>query len=79
MTNAQMLEYRYDSQQDSASWGRGLVVGGEVLLWMNFLPLMCLYQGIRDGSEFWTWWLVIESVTGLLMMLAGWWMNWRVS
>lgn len=51
--------------------GNTLVTVGKVLLWMDFLLLAFVYVGIRSGSDFWMWWVIIEGVLGLVLLEVG--------
>jgi hypothetical protein len=51
--------------------GNTLITVGKVLLWMDFLLLAFVYVGIRSGSDFWMWWVIIEGVLGLILLEAG--------
>jgi hypothetical protein len=51
--------------------GNTLVTVGKVLLWMDFLLLAFVYVGIRAGSDFWMWWVIIEGVLGLVLLEVG--------
>lgn len=51
--------------------GNTLVTVGKVLLWMDFLLLAFVYVGIRSGSDFWMWWVIIEGVVGLVLLEVG--------
>jgi hypothetical protein len=48
-----------------------LVTVGKVLLWMDFLLLAFVYVGIRAGSDFWMWWVIIEGLLGLVLLEVG--------
>lgn len=47
------------------------MTAGKVLLWMDFLLLAFVYVGIRSGSDFWMWWVIIEGVLGLVLLEVG--------
>jgi len=51
--------------------GNTLVTVGKVLLWMDFLLLAFVYVGVRSGSDFWMWWVIIEGVLGLVLLEVG--------
>jgi hypothetical protein len=51
--------------------GNTLVTVGKVLLWMDFLLLAFVYVGIRSGSDFWMWWVILEGVLGLVLLEVG--------
>jgi hypothetical protein len=51
--------------------GNALMTVGKILLWMDFLLLAFVYVGLRGGSDFWTWWVIIEGVTGLVLVEVG--------
>lgn len=44
---------------------------GKLLLWIDFLLLTFVYVGLRGGSDFWLWWVIIEGVIGLLLLEIG--------
>jgi hypothetical protein len=51
--------------------GNTLMTVGKVLLWMDFLLLAFVYVGIRGGSDFWMWWVLVEGVLGLVLVEIG--------
>ena len=51
--------------------GNTLVTVGKLLLWTDFLLLAFVYVGLRGGSDFWMWWVIIEGVIGLLLLEIG--------
>lgn len=51
--------------------GNALMTVGKLLLWMDFLLLAFVYVGLRSGSVFWMWWVIIEGVIGLLLLEIG--------
>jgi hypothetical protein len=51
--------------------GNTLVTVGKVLLWMDFLLLAFVFVGLRSGSDFWMWWVIVEGVVGLVLIEVG--------
>jgi len=51
--------------------GNTLVTVGKLLLWVDFLLLAFVYVGLRAGSDFWIWWVILEGVIGLLLLEIG--------
>lgn len=51
--------------------GNTLVTVGKILLWMDFLLLAFVYVGLRSGSDFWMWWVIVEGVLGLVLIEVG--------
>ncbi len=51
--------------------GLVLMTVGRVLLWMDFLLLIFVYVGLRSGSHLWLWWVIVEGVTGLILLEVG--------
>jgi hypothetical protein len=51
--------------------GNTLMTVGKLLLWMDFLLLTFVFVGLRGGSDFWLWWVIIEGVIGLLLLEIG--------
>jgi hypothetical protein len=51
--------------------GNTLMTVGKLLLWVDFLLLTFVFVGLRGGSDFWLWWVIIEGVIGLLLLEIG--------
>jgi hypothetical protein len=52
--------------------GRALIACGHVLLWTDLLIILTIGSvGVRTGSSFWTWWVVIEAVAGFVLLALG--------
>jgi hypothetical protein len=51
--------------------GNTLVTAAKLLLWLDLIPLAFVYVGIRGGSHFWMWWVVIQAMLGVALMGAG--------
>ena len=51
--------------------GMALITVGKVLLWMDFLLLAFVLEGLRDGSQMWMWWVLGEGILGLLLIEIG--------
>lgn len=47
------------------------MVGGGVLLLMDFLVVWFTYMSVKDGSYFWVWWVAVQGVIGLAAILGG--------
>jgi hypothetical protein len=56
---------------DNQRRGSVLMTAGKVLLWMDLIPLIFTYVGLRSGSHFWLWWLIAEGVAGILLVAIG--------
>jgi hypothetical protein len=56
---------------EGAETGNTLMTVGKVLLWADFLLLAFVHVGIRSGSDFWLWWVIIEGVVGLVLIEVG--------
>jgi len=54
-----------------AGTGNTLVTVGKLLLWCDFLLLMFVHVGLRAGSDFWMWWVILEGVAGLVLLEVG--------
>ena len=48
-----------------------MAVAGKTLLWMDLLLLAFVYNGIRAGSYFWLYWVVIEGILGFALLAIG--------
>jgi|GraSoiStandDraft_5_1057265.scaffolds.fasta_scaffold711409_2 hypothetical protein len=53
-------------------FGLGLMTVGKLLLWVDFLLLAFVYDGIRSGSRMWLWWVIGQGVIGLILIEIGW-------
>jgi hypothetical protein len=62
---------RKEELQLQSRWSTGLVVGGEVVLWMAFLVVWFTYMSVKDGSDFWVWWVLVEGLVGLAAIVGG--------
>jgi len=51
--------------------GIGLITCGKVLLWMDMLLLLFVFTGLRNGSFFWTWWVLGEGILGFGLVGIG--------
>lgn len=70
MEYIEKLRFREEIQLRSR-WSSGLIVGGKVLLWMNLLLVWFWNMSTRDGSNFWLWWVVVETIVGAVAVLGG--------
>jgi len=52
-------------------WSNGLIAAGMVLLLMDFLVVWFTYMSIKDGSNFWVWWVVVQGLIGAGAVLGG--------
>ena len=71
-----MPETNYVRLKEDAGIGRArrgavLMVVGRVLLWMDVLLAMFVYVGVRNGSHFWTAWVLVEAFLGLALIIIG--------
>ncbi len=73
MPDTHLLEFREQIQMGPARRGTVLVVAGRVLLWMDLLLLSFVYMSVRDGSDFWLWWVLAEALLGGTLVLFGSW------
>ena len=62
---------RQEEVQLRSRWSSGLMVGGGVLLLMDFLVVWFTYMSVKDGSYFWVWWVAVQGVIGLAAILGG--------
>jgi len=61
------------------SFGLGLITVGKLLLWVDFLLLAFVYDGIRSGSRMWLYWVIAQGVLGLILIGIGWRKRGRLS
>ena len=66
----------YFRLKEEASFGQRrtgavLVTVVKILLWMDLLLLIFVYVSLRNGSQFWLWWVVIEGVLGFVLLAIG--------
>jgi hypothetical protein len=54
----------------SRKWN-GLAVAGKTLLWMDLILLAFVYNGVRAGSYFWLYWVLIEGILGVALLALG--------
>lgn len=60
-----------DAMQRDMRLGIGLQVMGWTLLAFNGIILTFVWSGVRIGSNFWLYWLIIEGVLGMALAKAG--------
>jgi len=70
MTEIDKLRRQVEFQLQSR-WSSGLIVAGEVLLLMAFLVVWFTYMSVKDGSDFWVWWVLVECGVGLAAIVGG--------
>jgi hypothetical protein len=51
--------------------GGVIVTVGKVLLWMDLILAIFVYDGIRAGSHLYLWWVVGEFILGAGLMVWG--------
>lgn len=51
--------------------GGVIVTVGKVLLWMDLILVIFVYDGIRAGSHLYLWWVVGEFILGIGLMAWG--------
>jgi hypothetical protein len=53
------------------SIGTRMLAVGWVLLIFDCIPVVWLWVGWRSGSMFWTWWVAVEGILGLFLIMTG--------
>ena len=71
--DADQIRYEEEIEIREARWDSAMIVTGELLLWVDLLPLAFAYSSIRDGSWFWVWWVLSQGALGGLMLIGGAW------
>jgi hypothetical protein len=71
-----MSDLHYVRVKEEAAFGRrrlGAVIltVGKWLLIFDVILLSFVYVGLRGGSQFWMWWVIIEAVLGLVLIGVG--------
>lgn len=51
--------------------GGVIITVGKVLLWMDLLLAIFVYDGLRAGSHLYLWWVVGEFILGVGLMVWG--------
>ena len=51
--------------------GSVLVTVGWVLIAMDCILSVWIWVGLRSGSDFWLWWVIIEGVLGVAFIFYG--------
>ncbi len=73
MPDTHLLDFREEIQMGRARRGTVVMAAGRVLLWMDLLLLSFVYMSVRDGSDFWLWWVIAEALLGGSLVLFGSW------
>ena len=73
MRDPEDVWFQEEVQMGRAVPGNAAVVIGKILLWYNLIPFAFIYMSVKDGSNFWLWWVVVEGVVGLASLVGGFW------
>ena len=60
-----------DNTVQNRRLGSIMLTAGWILLWMDALLGIYVFQSLRDGSLFWPMWLAVEGIIGLALVIAG--------
>jgi len=55
----------------SETKGAVLMTVGKLLLWTDLIFLSFLYSGLKGGSLLYTYWFVLQGLTGLILVIVG--------
>ena len=68
---ANSRESALDAALREQQLGRVMLVLGGLLIAFDCIVGVWIWVGLRSGSDFWLWWVVIEGVLGLVLIGAG--------
>ena len=60
-----------DEAVKTQRFGSALVTVGWVLIAMDCILSVWIWVGLRSGSNFWLWWVIIEGMLGIGLILYG--------
>jgi hypothetical protein len=60
-----------DNTVENRRLGSIMLTAGWILLWMDALLSIYVFNSIRDGSLFWPIWIGIEGLLGLVLVIMG--------
>ena len=60
-----------DNTVENRQLGSIMLTIGWILLWMDAILGIYLFQSLREGDKFWPIWLGIEGVIGLALVILG--------
>ena len=71
MSGRQMISVEEVQLGGSETKGAVLMTVGKLLLWTDLIFLSFLYSGLKGGSLLYTYWFVLQGLTGLILVIVG--------
>ncbi|HZR65640.1 MAG TPA: hypothetical protein VFA85_10865 [Terriglobales bacterium] len=72
MSGKQMIRMEEVQLGGDEARGSVLMTAGKLLLWTDLIFLSFVYAGVKGGSYLYTYWTVIQGLTGLILLIVGW-------
>jgi hypothetical protein len=71
MSGKQMIRMEEIQLGGAETKGAVLMTVGKLLLWTDLIFLSFVYSGLKGGSYLYTYWTVLQGLTGLTLLIVG--------
>ena len=71
MSGKQMIRMEETQLGGAETKGAVLMTVGKLLLWTDLIFLSFVYSGIKGGSLLYTYWFLLQGLTGLALVVTG--------
>jgi len=71
MSGKQMIRMEETQLGGSETRGAVLMTVGKQLLWTDLIFLSFVYSGLKGGSMLYTYWFLLQGLTGLALLITG--------
>ena len=71
MSGKQLMRLEEIQLGGNETKGAVLMTVGKLLLWTDLIFLSFLYAGLKGGTYLYTYWTVLQGLTGLILLIVG--------
>jgi hypothetical protein len=71
MMGKQLMRMEEQGMVEGQRQGLLMMTVGKVLLLFDFILLAFVYDSVRDGSDFWAWWVAAQGLLALSLLAIG--------